>query len=86
MKIEWVNRVSDDLELMINGVNMGWVDDENHVHCMWMTLKDVEDDDPRDHLIESQYPENTQFETREQARAALLESAVPIYIGGFRGR
>lgn len=86
MKIEWGGRIGNDLELMVNDVHMGWVDADNTVHCMWMTLKDVEDDDPRDHLIESQYPEKFNFETREQAQAALLESAVPVYIGGFRGR
>lgn len=86
MEIQWEGGFNRDLELTINGVHMGWVDDLNHVHCMWMTLKDAEDDDPRDHLIESQYPEDHEFETREQAKAALLESAVPMYIGGFRGR
>ena len=86
MNIEWNDGPDGDLELWLGEVNMGWVDDENYVHCMWMTYRDEDADDPRDHLIDSQYPEDFNFETRGQAQAALLESAVPIYIGGFRGR
>lgn len=86
MEIEWrYNKVDGDVELWINGVDMGWVDGLNNVHCMWMTYRDVEDD-AREHLIASQYPEDHGFETQEEAKAALLEAAVPVYIGGFRGR
>lgn len=85
MNIEWVSRETI-VDLMVNGVNMGWVDDENEVHCMWMTYRNEDYEDERTHLIDSQYPEDHNFETREQAQAALLESAVPVYIGGFRGR
>lgn len=84
MNIEWEVESNGDHDLTINDTRMGWVDYCNHVHCMWMTYNGEED--PREHLIESQYPENHKFETVEQAKAALLESAVPIYIGGFRGR
>lgn len=83
MNIEW-RQFSEDLELWINSTNMGWVDDENRVHCMWMTYS--ADDDPSAHLIESQYPEDHVFEMREDAKAALLEPAVVMYVGGFRGR
>lgn len=84
MNIEWEVESNGDHELHINYVYMGWVDGCNTVHCMWMTY-DVEKDG-RPHLIESQYPEDHKFKTVEQAKAALLESAVPIYIGGFRRR
>ena len=85
MEIEWRPGPSDDIELWLGDVNMGWVDKQNYVHCMWMTYRD-EGEDPRDHLLNSQYPEDHEFKTTGQAQDALLESAVPIYIGGFRGR
>lgn len=84
MNIEWKPPFGGDRELIINDVCMGWVDACNAVHCMWMTC--YAEEDPREHLLQSQYPEGHAFETGEQAKAALLESAVPIYIGGFRGR
>ena len=85
MEIEWLDDVDNDLKLVISNVYMGWVDDANSVHCMWMTYRD-EEDDPRSNLIDSQYPEDHAFETVEQAKDALLESAIVAYIGGFRGR
>lgn len=84
MKIYWGVRGDGDRELVINNVLMGWVDGEHHVHCMWMTFQAEKDGRPQ--LIETQYPEDHDFETVEQAKEALLESAIVVYVGGFRGR
>lgn len=85
MNVVWRSDDSDT-ELWLNGVNMGWVDDELFVNCMWMAYREHPDDDPRQHLIDAQYPEDHQFDSIDEAKAALLESAVVAYIGGFRGR
>ena len=84
MLVHWVkkNRIS---ELWLEGVDMGWVDDDNRVYCMWMSSAD-DDRVVAGHLLETQYPEDAKFETRDEAKATLLEFATAMYIGGFRGR
>lgn len=87
MEIEWKDALYlRGPELWIDGVDMGWVDrDMCTAHCMWMAQPGdfrVE----RDHLLVTDYPEGHEFETVAQAKEALAEAAVVMYLGGFRGR
>jgi hypothetical protein len=87
MKIKWKD--SKQLKrnhLEINGRLMGWISVEDtgfSVLCMWM--REPGDDRVLAGLMyPTQYPEDTIFETFAQARAALLDSARVIYMGGWR--
>lgn len=95
MNIHWNDQSTvspkNDIDLLINGAYMGWVDrrgdnpDKLRVCCMWMTT-------PPDHRIDSgvliptDYPEGVEFDTVDEAKQALLEPAIVMAIGGWRGR
>ena len=89
MKIKWIKLRGFNAELWIDGIDMGWVDANGDGHyrvlCMWMT----EPDDRRviaGELIASDYPEEHDFATLDEAKQALLDAATVMRIGGWEGR
>ena len=90
MKIEWHEDSWDgDLGIYINDCGMGWVDAHvgggYSVQCMWMAA----DDDARvksGQLSATDYPEDHVFATPDEAKQALLDHAIAVYIGGWRTR
>lgn len=87
MKIEWHGDPGYDQHLNINTTLMGWVqqyDDHYEAHCMWM--REAGDERVKDgQMLATQYPEEHPFTTLDEAKAALLEYATVMYIGGWRG-
>lgn len=80
-----------DHALHIDGIDMGWVDKRGgdgtkyRVCCMWMTST-PDDRVTSGHLLATSYPEEHVFNTMDEAKQALLETATVMYIGGWRGR
>lgn len=92
MKIKWIQpgKRVDVHELWIDKVDMGWVEpswehSKYRVSCMWMAPAD----DSRvtaGLLIATDYPEEHGFATIDEAKQALLESAIVMRLGGWKGR